>query len=262
VSRKPFDSPKLKIERARAHVAEFEVEGQAYLVRNPSVVFLERNRKTGATQIALRTREVAPGKLSAIFGDAIHNLRTSLDLLANDLVALCGAQPKKVYFPFADSVEGLEIAIKQKMRGASPEVLDLIRSLQPYRDGNIGLRALHDLDISDKHVDIIQNGMSTTTKPIPFVQVAGERPNQLKFKADFAAMSTEPFDNDGYMGADNDAFENLGRVDDRNVLLIIGDDFPLKGEPAITVLHQFVDLVEGIVKAFEAHFEGRSPTDI
>src|SRR5262249_39483140 len=38
---------------------------------------------------------------------------------------------------------------------ASPEVLDMVRSMKPYVGGNIILRHVHDLDVDDKHKMII-----------------------------------------------------------------------------------------------------------
>lgn len=256
MKQQPFDGPKLKIARARKHIADFESEVAAYLSRDPSVIFAELDHKTKQRGIRLRTREPIPDNISAIFGDAVHNLRVALDLLANDLVSLSGGQPKKVYFPFADSAAGLEGEIKRKMRGASPDILTLIRSLRPYKSGNITLRALHDLDITDKHINILEPGISVTTEPLKLRRVESDRPNRLIVKADFGAMQAVPFDNAGYCGVETGGFDNLGRLAGGEVAIVIGKGLPGAGKPAIEALHQLIKLVDVIVEMFEAHCLG------
>ena len=44
---------------------------------------------------------------------------------------------------------------KRHINRAAPEVVQIIRSLKPYKGGNEALRAIHDLDIFDKHKTII-----------------------------------------------------------------------------------------------------------
>ncbi len=51
------------------------------------------------------------------------------------------------------------------MRRASPEAVRLLRSLKPYAGGNEALRAIHDLDIQDKHKEPIAILSAVTTPP-------------------------------------------------------------------------------------------------
>jgi hypothetical protein len=91
-----------------------------------------------------------PLDFAAIIGDAIHNLRTSLDLLACELVRANGQSDKDVHFPFAESAAELPVAIRKRfMHRAKPDVVALIEKVQPYTGGNHSLRAIHDLDIMD-----------------------------------------------------------------------------------------------------------------
>lgn len=67
-----------------------------------------------------------PPHIPLILGDAIHNLRTALDLLACDVVRQNNASAKGVYFPFAHDENGLETQIKEKkFHRASPEAIEL-----------------------------------------------------------------------------------------------------------------------------------------
>lgn len=153
---RPFAAARMKLRRAADHVAEMERAINAYLSRNPVLVTYGPHKEPGYTKWDLNCIEGAPPYLSAIFGDIVHNLRASLDLMAVELVRLNKGNEKGVYFPFANSAAELEAAIKdKKMHRAAPEVVDLVRSLKPYAGGNAALRYVHDLDVLDKHQMIL-----------------------------------------------------------------------------------------------------------
>jgi hypothetical protein len=54
-------------------------------------------------------------------------------------------------FPFGDDPDELERDIKRKCRGIAPEVISIIRGLQPYRGGNDDLWALNKLRNVKEH---------------------------------------------------------------------------------------------------------------
>lgn len=155
----PFEAPKLKIERAHRHLRELETEITAYFHRKPMVLMVEKPaglEHHGAHSWTVRIREPVPIHLSPIIGDIIHNLRASLDLLACDLVRIAGKSTKGVNFPFCDNPNKLDDFIKlRNLTRAGPEVVALVKSLKPYKGGNIALRAIHDFDIRDKHEALI-----------------------------------------------------------------------------------------------------------
>jgi hypothetical protein len=155
----PFEASWLKIARARCHLEELEAAISAYLANDPvSIIVEEWKAKTDFPTDAwtARIRKSVPPYLSVIIGDAIHNLRTALDLTANDLVRVRALNTKGVYFPFADSESGLDEMIKLKnFNRAGPEAVSVLKFLKPFRGGNAGLRALHDLDVADKHQALV-----------------------------------------------------------------------------------------------------------
>lgn len=254
---KPFFAPSLKVARARKHIADFTDEVADYLRHDPMVVFLYRDKKDGNHLLCWRSREEIPDNLSIIFGDAVHNLRTALDVMTNDLVALNGIDPKNVYFPFASSSSKIDRQIKDKMRGASQDVIDLMLTLKPYRGGNDALRAIHDLDIRDKHITLIDARLTLESPLMPLRPVKHERRGQrgkVKFKVDFAELPTTPIDMTGF-AVDPD-MEVIGKVDGSKAYITIADGLPLEGEPAVETLNQLADLVEGIIQTFETHCLG------
>jgi hypothetical protein len=99
-----------------------------------------------------RIRKPMPIKFSSLIGDFVHNLRTALHLLVCDLVTINGKSAKEVYFPFCATAAELPCMIRdRKIHRAGPDVVALIESIKPYSGGNIALRAIHDLDVTDKH---------------------------------------------------------------------------------------------------------------
>ena len=99
-----------------------------------------------------RIRKPMPIKFSALIGDFVHNLRTALDLLVCDLVTINGKSAKEVYFPFCATAAELPRIIRdRRIYRAGPDVVAYIESLKPYTGGNIALRCIHNLDITDKH---------------------------------------------------------------------------------------------------------------
>jgi hypothetical protein len=159
----PFDASKLKLERAATHLRELETAITSYFNEKPCAVVVELMRldppHPPCQAWTARIRKPVPPHLASVIGDVVHNLRTSLDLLACDLVRLKGKSTKKVYFPFCDQSVDLKDAIKKRyMHRAGDDVVRIIESLKPYRGGNAALRAIHDMDISDTATSYFANG--------------------------------------------------------------------------------------------------------
>jgi hypothetical protein len=152
-----FRWPRLKVQRAAYHVQQLSDSFDAYIAKDPIQCVTRSIDDPDYLAWKIIVTAKAPEDWPAIIGDTIHNLRASLDLLACGLVEKNGHQDvPKVYFPFADSEDQLDHMIrKRKVDKAAPEAVALIKQLKPYRGGNIAIRAVHDLDIWDKHRAII-----------------------------------------------------------------------------------------------------------
>lgn len=156
----------LKIERANRHIAELENLISDHAVQHPPVVDPQFGDDGGLVHVDVRVAGLPPMS-SAIIGDVIHNLRAALDLLAVALVKHAGGNPKDVLFPFARNASHLEDMIKSKnFDRAGEKAVERLRSLRPYVGGNESLRALHDLDVQDKHKAIIPIGAMISTPQV------------------------------------------------------------------------------------------------
>jgi hypothetical protein len=250
---KLFQAPKLKVKRAEQHIADLKAQIIAYVQRKPYRLVLETDtpEKPDEKSVVVRVSEPIPCDFPAYIGDAIHNLRASLDLLACELVRLSGKSDKSVYFPFAESGQDLEIMIKKRrIDRAAPDVVDIIRALKPYRGGNDALRALHDLDIMDKHSLLI-----------PVAYYVGE-PGAVIIGHNRVHTSWFPLE-DGYKPA---AITGVwpGNIEfnpdiDLPVEICFGNGQPFDGEPVVATLYKLVRLTDGIIQTLEAHIRRGNP---
>lgn len=93
-----------------------------------------------------------PIEFPLIIGDAIHNLRSGLDVMMCDVARVQLKSADKIKFPFGVTEEDFAKALQGEVRRLGAEVGQLLRDLEPYRGGKgAALRGLHDLDIDDKH---------------------------------------------------------------------------------------------------------------
>jgi len=174
----PFDASRLKVRRARMHYGDLQVRIREFLAREPFYAVIEEapgwwnNRKW-----AFHVREEVPDDWAPIIGDCIHNLRAALDLMACELVRANGQSDKGVYFPFGRDAVGLDQQIADKrFNRASPIVVDFLRhQVKPFRVSNPLLRAIHDLDIMDKHQALIPTSDMMGAPDIPGYPIIGPR---------------------------------------------------------------------------------------
>jgi hypothetical protein len=151
----------VRIERAKAHLADFD--RQAKLISAACEVTRECDERSSEYVFRLSNLPTVPAVLSAIIGDAIHNLRVSLDYLAWQLVIATGKKPpnKYTYFPVRDErpdADRTGLALPKIEPGVSKEVREILDQVQPYKvtkPKNHDLAVLHALDINDKHHELL-----------------------------------------------------------------------------------------------------------
>jgi hypothetical protein len=251
----PFEASNLKIARARRHLQELETEISSYMARKPFDLVVEEwemNDKVGFVSHAwvVRIREPTPKHLSAVLGDIIHNLRTAFDLLACDLVRLKGKNVKNVYFPFCDHPGGLNEMIKRRnFDRAGSDAVALVKSLKPYRGGNDALRAIHDLDVLDKHQALVPV-IGAGTSPQALIKFFGNDPTRVP------AIASK-IDRNGQTLTIMPPVTNLpvGTKLPAKWDLVLGQEAdPFGGYRPVELLHNFAKLTERIVQLFAGKF--------
>jgi hypothetical protein len=240
---------RLKIDWAKRHISDLNVEIGKFVASNPYRIVLEPHPNSADHQIGvIRGQGVIPETFALYLGDAVHNLRTALDLMACDLVRANGRNAKHVRFPFSRTADDLEKAIREgHINRASPQVLNEIRLLKPYASrGNDALYALHKLDLMDKHDLIIPVAQFLF---IPDYKVV----NGSRIFFGFENIGYGPIKDGQVIGiapADANAQVDENRQPSTEVTFAL--DQPFAAEPVIKTLYQFVELVLGIVSRFEA----------
>lgn len=245
-----FAASKLKIERANRHISDLDQTLNAFRESKPYRIVIEKDSDPEMCRLVVRTGIELPSEFSAIIGDAVHNLRAALDLLACDLVRQNGGDVEEVYFPFCANGNDLELMIKKRhIDRAAPQVVDIIRSLKPYTGGNVALRGIHDLDITDKHkllipiiaINRIQNFAPTMGGfPMFTLQNVG-----LLNAVDGRVVAVLPIPENYKIGQNFDPIIDIA----------FGEGQPFIYEALIPTLHQVSQLVDGIVNIFIKHFE-------
>lgn len=151
-----FAASYVKLARAQQFIDDLEAELTRYIASDPLSAKMNTETNPPSVRVDWKGITLLPG---AIIGDTIHNLRTSLDLMASELARINGQSHDDVYFPFAASADRFEQAIKsRRFDKAGDDAVALLRQFAPYSGGNERLRALHDLDIQDKHTTLVPTG--------------------------------------------------------------------------------------------------------
>jgi len=157
--RELLSGPLAKIERAKHHINELNRQAEAYTSKRPLRVYRSVSGKANKITYVVKCKIPVPAGLALIIGDAVHNLRSALDLLAFALVGhKCPtpSQQRQIQFPFSTSANSLEATINSRHIGrAGKKVVAAIKKLKPYPGGNEMLYAIHDLDMADKHKLIV-----------------------------------------------------------------------------------------------------------
>lgn len=259
----PVPGYRIKIERAKRHVWELAEECQAFIAREPYSIFIEDDTSAGQRVWKLKIKEHIPAEWSAIVGDAIHNIRASLDLLMVAVVRRCdpGRQSyNHVHFVVRETKDEFEAGLPKNIKGASAEARRLVEELKPYKGGNEALWRLHQLDILDKHKAIVPvgsayrsfgvtfdpgrlPGMETTPAPIPPVTLFLKPANRQFPLYDGAELYRAPLDGEL-------PFEE--KLEFR-LEIAFGEGQIVDGEPVIPTLLQLGQFVEGAFEVFERH---------
>ena len=220
-----FTPSKVKLKRARQHLTELQGVLDDHMAEYPpKATFTAANDDEGANAQIVIDWTSPPECVGAIVGDIVHNLRAALDLMAVELVSLNdGGNTDDVYFPFCQNEDFLDkMIVKRNFNRAGPEEVRLLKELKPYKGGNAALRALHDLDIQDKHHSLIPSAAAMTTPEV---------------------------------AADMSSGKLVLRMVEGSVPVIgitFPADGPLAGAELIPALQDLIELVEGVLEAFAA----------
>lgn len=132
-----LDSVRQKVIRAYNHLKSLREEALRYFGSNPGEVVAETETNSGRIVLIFKTRIPVPVSVPLIIGDAVQNLRSSLDYLVWELVLAANNQPtEKNMFPICTSPEAFKDQLSRgRLTGIAPDALTEIEALQPYHYG-------------------------------------------------------------------------------------------------------------------------------
>jgi hypothetical protein len=144
-----------KTQWAEHHFRNFQMELGKFTRSHPYSIVIESDPETQETLYRLAKDFVVPDGLRLMAGDIVQNLRSTLDYLACALVRANGENPtNQTCFPISEDVPTTpedEKSFSRKVKGMRKDVVDLIRTIKPYRTGDYLLWRLHRLNNIDKH---------------------------------------------------------------------------------------------------------------
>jgi hypothetical protein len=144
---------RVKIERAKGHFLGLETSLREFRTERLNVVGTTGDFDTGQSTHFHVDLPILPFDAMAAAGDIVHNLRSSLDHLAYQLVIVgSGGEPtRRVEFPIAKDLATYESEKARKVEGMRERAIKQIDNLKPYKAGNQLLWRIHELDNIDKH---------------------------------------------------------------------------------------------------------------
>ena len=134
-SNSPLAGARLKIERAKHHLRVIDREILTFIESEPYRGVADVEPETGDEVYRIKIIKEIPPLWSTITGDAIHNMRAALDLVATAVVVANNGNGNKAYFPFGNTPQHFA----QKVKGASQAAVDLIRKFKRYKGGTTAL---------------------------------------------------------------------------------------------------------------------------
>ncbi len=231
--------PLLKIDRADHHIRQLEEAFARYIDANVKAMRGEVDPKTRKFRSAALGLPI-PERTALIIGDAIHNLRVSLDhaywiMVENN----GGAWGDRIKFPFFGDRPSAEGSIKGQPPSSHPsrEVLDYIfGEVEPFPGGRLALYDLHKLDITDKHQLLLPTRLTvqiTDTAHIIFTDVSGGKDRVWFGDAEGSFLKIDH--NDAALRSNRGPIKYTGEL--KKALKILFGDGPLGDQGVLETLY-------------------------
>lgn len=243
-----FKSSHLKIKRANKYIAEINSLVNDFARSDFYAMRIENDGPLRYLCVDVDTSRFPFDDAALAIGDALHNLRTSLDHLWYQIVLACGGKTTQwTRFPVFDSgdklVHAMNDALKHKRitLKVAEFVLDTIK---PYQGGNTFIWPLHVLNITDKHEMLVPM--------LQLMQISDLRLEEHK-TGKVIGQSSYIIDSSARIRL-RDAYRKKVIVKDKGhaaAAILFDEGTTMWGEPVVPALVWIAEEVTRTVKAFE-----------
>jgi hypothetical protein len=225
---------RLKVERANEHIIDLDTRLQRFSETDSYVIHVDYDVDAGYDFMRLETVETVPDHFLLIAGDALNNLRSSLDYV---MFGLC---PHAREFPIYGKREYFENAIKgtlKKTAEAYPAIMDfMLNAIQPYKGGyGESLVDLNSLNNIDKHRLLIARKQITFVFGIRAIDGDGAELAIPTWQIVHPLIAAEPI-----KGHKNVKITDKGKA---TCGIVFGDRMPLEGAYILASLREMAIFV-------------------
>ena len=247
---------RLKFEWAEKHIIDLQLEISKFCDSSPRPYTLGSKphhvSQIRHTTVFVDRLQRIPESIPLRLGDAVHNLRSTLDYIAYEMVRSNGKTPTRdTHFPIGDPAKEHKPSFgKTAVKGMSVDAQRMIVMLQPNNSCDSTLWNLHSLDIADKHRLLVTAQLASQAWGVD----AFGSGNDLYFDQNTAVR-------EGYeiVNIPDSTFERQ-KLDDFKLVLDIafGDAEILQGQSIIETLHNMANRVKEIIGRFASLTDGRA----
>jgi hypothetical protein len=256
-----------KVERATTQIGDVESRIQLWAQSNPYSVVNKINPHDPREEVWSFIPKTIGFDLPVVVGEALHNIRSPLDQMLSAVAEQRGSSDG-IAFPFGKSADIFERALSKQKKLLPADAIDMIRALKPYKEGNVLLWAINELNRGDKHRPKLLPVLANSSWNVGFMAVekggalyiTGDRrngylaTNQADGKPYVPAKDRHPYvegETEFVICAPGTKFHT-----DMQPLckITFGQIEAINAEPVVAVLQQMRDLVERILLTFERRF--------
>lgn len=238
----PLHSARYSVRHAKRHIDHLDAECQAFYGSSPYARVKEFDPEGPFDLHKIKLVKAMPEALAGIAFDAVNSLRAALDHAGFAVGTAAGASGKNSHFPFGDTRKEVESRIGSGSKDIPQSVFDLMVACEPYKGGNGLLWALNKLCNSHKHEVILPMAIyaggatistfSGTGRNVTFPPLWDSAKNEM-------LLATMAHGVPMQMNIEVSTYVAIAKVE--GVL----------GQPAVAVLKQIANQVEGIISAID-----------
>jgi hypothetical protein len=247
---------RLKVDTAKEHITDLERELRSFLDTKPYEVGTKRDPQTRKLIYYLTGVKDTPSRVASITGDALQNLRSSLDHLAWQLVLANSCSPGNgTGFPIAESAMKYKQLRARNVQGMSQAAIKAIDAIKPYKGGNDALWRIHELNRIDKHRTVVTVGSAFAFFDVgPLMQ--REVATMVSFPISLLSLNLAPSDRLCPLKIDDELFIDSPDAEPLQDMpfafdVAFNERGVVEGESVLPLLQGMATLIDNLISDFD-----------